>query len=177
MILPWANRKDVDHDVPREIKDDMQFFFVKTISEGLEVAFGKGNVPWRRPRAGFLLESRLWTFARPRGLIITFRLPHPRFFLNYHPLGFFPRSPLPRGRPGWGLPRHRSSSSCGKPSKSSLGCGCPPLMKIGSDGPRSYHPLQTSNLYPVQLVCASTGTSSVDPGCHCLLHFSGGNRL
>ncbi|KAF9649534.1 ATP-dependent protease La [Thelephora ganbajun] len=59
VILPWANRKDVDHDVPREIKDDMQFFFVKTVSEGLDVAFGKGTVPWRRPRAGFLLESRL----------------------------------------------------------------------------------------------------------------------
>ena len=59
VILPWANRKDVDHDVPQEVKDKMQFFFVKTVSEGLEVAFGKGNVPWRRPRTDFLLESRL----------------------------------------------------------------------------------------------------------------------
>lgn len=59
VILPWANRKDVDHDVPREVKDDMQFFFVKTVSEGLEAAFGKGNVPWRQSRAGHLIESRL----------------------------------------------------------------------------------------------------------------------
>ena len=59
VILPWANRKDVDHDVPREIQNDLQFFFVKTVSEGLEAAFGKGNVPWRRPRGGFLIESRL----------------------------------------------------------------------------------------------------------------------
>jgi ATP-dependent Lon protease len=59
VILPWANRKDVEHDVPREIKSEMQFFFVKTVSEALEVAFGKGSVPWRRPRPDFLLESRL----------------------------------------------------------------------------------------------------------------------
>lgn len=59
VILPWANRKDVDHDVPREVKDNVQFFFVKTVSEGLEAAFGKGIVPWRRPRADFLIESRL----------------------------------------------------------------------------------------------------------------------
>jgi len=59
VILPWANRKDVDHDVPREVKDSIQFFFVKTVSEGLEAAFGKGNVPWRRPGTVFLVESRL----------------------------------------------------------------------------------------------------------------------
>ena len=59
VILPWANRKDVDLDVPQEVKNQMRFFFVKTVSEGLEVAFGKGNVPWRRPRTNFLLESRL----------------------------------------------------------------------------------------------------------------------
>ena len=59
VILPWGNRKDVDHDVPREVKDDMEFFFVKTVSEGLEAAFGKGIVPWRRPRTDFLIESRL----------------------------------------------------------------------------------------------------------------------
>jgi len=58
VILPWVNRKDVDHDVPQAVKDEMQFFFVKTVSEGLEAAFG-GNVPWRRSRTGFLLESRL----------------------------------------------------------------------------------------------------------------------
>lgn len=59
VILPWANKKDVDHDVPREVKDTMQFLFVKTVSEGLEAAFGKGIVPWRRPRADFLVESRM----------------------------------------------------------------------------------------------------------------------
>lgn len=59
VVLPWANMKDVEHDVPREVKNEMQFFFVKTVSEGLEVAFGRGVVPWRRPRTGFLIESRL----------------------------------------------------------------------------------------------------------------------
>ena len=59
VILPWANRKDVEHDVPREVKDDVAFFFVKTVSEGLEATFGKGIVPWRQPRADFLIESRL----------------------------------------------------------------------------------------------------------------------
>lgn len=59
VILPWANRKDVDHDIPQEIKKEMRFFFVKTVSEGLDAAFGKENVPWRRPRPDFLLETRL----------------------------------------------------------------------------------------------------------------------
>lgn len=59
VILPWANRKDVEYDIPREVKDDIQLCFVKTVIEGLEMAFGKGNVPWRQPRADFLIESRL----------------------------------------------------------------------------------------------------------------------
>ena len=59
VILPWGNKKDVDHDVPREVRDQMQFFLVKTVSEALDAAFGKGTVPWRRPRTDFLIESRL----------------------------------------------------------------------------------------------------------------------
>lgn len=59
VILPWANRKDVEHDVPREVKGEIEFFFIKTVSEGLEVAFGNGVVPWRRPRTDYSIESRL----------------------------------------------------------------------------------------------------------------------
>jgi ATP-dependent Lon protease len=55
--LPWANRKDVEHDVALEIRNEMQFVFVRTVIEGLEAAFGKGGLGWRRNTT--LLESRL----------------------------------------------------------------------------------------------------------------------
>ena len=58
VILPWANRKDVEHDVAREIRDDMEFVFVKTVEEALDAAFGKGTLGWRRPRH-VMMESRL----------------------------------------------------------------------------------------------------------------------
>ncbi|KIJ60939.1 hypothetical protein HYDPIDRAFT_177239 [Hydnomerulius pinastri MD-312] len=57
VILPWANRKDVEHDVAPEIRREMQFFFVRTIDEALEAAFGQGTLGWRREAV--LLESRL----------------------------------------------------------------------------------------------------------------------
>ncbi|KAH7907377.1 ATP-dependent protease La [Hygrophoropsis aurantiaca] len=57
VILPWANRKDVEHDVAPEIRREMQFVFVRTVSEALEAAFGKGTLGWRRETV--LLESRL----------------------------------------------------------------------------------------------------------------------
>ena len=58
VILPWANRKDVEHDVALEIRNEMEFVFVRTVREALEAAFGKGVLVWRR-RDTLLLESRL----------------------------------------------------------------------------------------------------------------------
>ena len=58
VILPWADRKDVNHDIPQEIQNSIQFFSVKTVLEGLEAAFGKENDPWHRPR-GALAGVRL----------------------------------------------------------------------------------------------------------------------
>ncbi|OBZ74418.1 Lon protease 2, peroxisomal [Grifola frondosa] len=58
VILPWANRKDVEHDVPLEIRSEMQFAFVRTIEEALEAAFGKGVLRWRKPNV-VVMESRL----------------------------------------------------------------------------------------------------------------------
>ncbi|KAI8972556.1 ATP-dependent protease La [Trametes punicea] len=57
VILPWANRKDVEHDVPSEIRAEMQFVFARTMEEVLEAAFGKGVLNWRRNMV--VLESRL----------------------------------------------------------------------------------------------------------------------
>ncbi|KJA17866.1 hypothetical protein HYPSUDRAFT_45862 [Hypholoma sublateritium FD-334 SS-4] len=57
VILPWANRKDVEHDVALEIRNEMEFVFVRTVREALEAAFGKGVLGWRRET--MLLESRL----------------------------------------------------------------------------------------------------------------------
>ncbi|KAK2465142.1 hypothetical protein APHAL10511_002834 [Amanita phalloides] len=55
VILPWGNRKDVEHDVALEIRNEMQFVFVKTVREALEAAFGKNRLAWRR--GAVLLES------------------------------------------------------------------------------------------------------------------------
>ncbi|EKM75409.1 hypothetical protein AGABI1DRAFT_80018 [Agaricus bisporus var. burnettii JB137-S8] len=52
VILPYANRKDVEHDVPVEVKRQMEFAFVRTVEEALEAAFGKEVVGWRRPGSG-----------------------------------------------------------------------------------------------------------------------------
>jgi len=57
VILPWANRKDVEHDVALEIRNEMQFVFVRTVVEALEAAFGTGALGWRRN--AMLIESRL----------------------------------------------------------------------------------------------------------------------
>ncbi|KAG5652056.1 hypothetical protein H0H81_006453 [Sphagnurus paluster] len=57
VILPWANRKDVEHDVAPEIRNEMEFVFVRTVREALEAAFGKNTLGWRRE--ALLLESRL----------------------------------------------------------------------------------------------------------------------
>ena len=57
VILPYANRKDVEQDVAREIRDEMEFVFVRTVEEALEAAFGIGRLPWRSSH--ILVESRL----------------------------------------------------------------------------------------------------------------------
>ena len=44
VILPWANRKDVEYDVPPEVRSSMQFAFVRTVEDALEAAFGKGTL-------------------------------------------------------------------------------------------------------------------------------------
>ncbi|KZT64831.1 ATP-dependent protease La [Daedalea quercina L-15889] len=56
VILPWANRKDVEHDVPKDVRVNLQIVFVRTIEETLEAAFGKGVIGWR---SDVLVESRL----------------------------------------------------------------------------------------------------------------------
>ncbi|KAI5118621.1 hypothetical protein M0805_006989 [Coniferiporia weirii] len=58
VILPLANRKDVEQDVPREVRDALEFVFVRTVEEALEAAFGKGTLEWRAP-SNVLIESRL----------------------------------------------------------------------------------------------------------------------
>lgn len=57
VILPWANRKDVEHDVALEIRNEMEFVFVRTVNEALEAAFGKKTLGWRT--LPLLVESRL----------------------------------------------------------------------------------------------------------------------
>jgi len=58
VILPWANRKDVEHDVPKEVRARTQFVFVRTVREALDAAFGAGVLPWRADALA-LVESRL----------------------------------------------------------------------------------------------------------------------
>jgi ATP-dependent Lon protease len=57
VILPWDNRKDVDHDVALEIRSEMEFVFVRTVREALDAAFGTTKLAWRRDT--LMLESRL----------------------------------------------------------------------------------------------------------------------
>ncbi|KAJ6630118.1 ATP-dependent protease La [Mycena sp. CBHHK59/15] len=57
VILPWANRKDVEHDIALEIRNVMEFVFVRTVNEALVAAFGKNALGWRSDPLH--LESRL----------------------------------------------------------------------------------------------------------------------
>ncbi|KAI0632876.1 ATP-dependent protease La [Trametes polyzona] len=57
IILPWANRKDVEHDVPPEVRAEVQFVFARTMEDVLDAAFGKGVLSWRRSMV--VMESRL----------------------------------------------------------------------------------------------------------------------
>ncbi|KAI0790959.1 Lon protease C-terminal proteolytic domain-containing protein [Abortiporus biennis] len=57
VILPYANRKDVEHDIPAEIRSSIQIVFVRTVEEALDAAFGKGVLGWRSNHV--VMESRL----------------------------------------------------------------------------------------------------------------------
>ena len=63
VIVPWANRKDVEHDVPKEVRARMQFVFARTVREVLDAAFGDGTLPWRADAHHPLVESRLYTMT------------------------------------------------------------------------------------------------------------------
>ncbi|KAI0298983.1 Lon protease C-terminal proteolytic domain-containing protein [Multifurca ochricompacta] len=49
--------KDVEHDVPKEVRARMQFVFARTVREALDAAFGSGTLSWRAHTP--LVESRL----------------------------------------------------------------------------------------------------------------------
>ena len=57
VIVPWANRKDVELDVPKEVRTRMQFVFARTVREALDAAFDEGTLPWRSLTP--VVESRL----------------------------------------------------------------------------------------------------------------------
>jgi ATP-dependent Lon protease len=59
VILPWGNRKDVEHDVAKEVRARIQFVFARTVREALDAAFGPGSLSWHAPDAHPLVESRL----------------------------------------------------------------------------------------------------------------------
>ena len=43
IILPWANRREVEMDVPGEVKREVGCVFVRSVREGVEQAFGRGG--------------------------------------------------------------------------------------------------------------------------------------
>jgi ATP-dependent Lon protease len=57
VILPRANRKDVEHDVAKEVRTHTQFVFVRTVREVVDGAFGPGSLPWHAPDAHPLVAS------------------------------------------------------------------------------------------------------------------------
>jgi ATP-dependent Lon protease len=42
--VPWANRKDVELEVPKEVRMHMQFVFARTVRLALDAAF-EGTLP------------------------------------------------------------------------------------------------------------------------------------
>ena len=49
----------MEHDVAPEIRNEMEFVFVRTVHEALAAAFGKSALVWKRGEGSVLLESRL----------------------------------------------------------------------------------------------------------------------
>jgi ATP-dependent Lon protease len=58
VLLPWGNKKDVEHDLTPEIQQQIHIVFVQTIDDVLAAAFGKGW-PSHRLQPGVLFDSRL----------------------------------------------------------------------------------------------------------------------
>ena len=56
VIVPWANRKYVELEVPKEVRTRMQFVLAQAEREALDAAFD-GTLPWRTLTPIF--ESRL----------------------------------------------------------------------------------------------------------------------
>jgi ATP-dependent Lon protease len=56
VIVPWANQKDVELEVPKEVRTHMQFVFARTVREALDAAF-EGTLPWRTLKP--IVETRL----------------------------------------------------------------------------------------------------------------------
>ena len=59
MILPWANRKDVEHDIVKKVRGRIQFVFARTVRDVLDAGFGPGSLPRDAPDAHPLVESSL----------------------------------------------------------------------------------------------------------------------
>lgn len=59
VILPFANRREVEHEVPSEVRREMVFVFVRNVKEALDAAFGKGVLAWREGAREMVVESRL----------------------------------------------------------------------------------------------------------------------
>ena len=53
------DRKDVEHDVAKEVHARIQFVFARTVREAPDAAFGRDSLPWIAPPAHPLVESRL----------------------------------------------------------------------------------------------------------------------
>ena len=45
VIVPWANRKGVKLEEPKEVRTRIQFVFAQTVREALDAAF-EGTWPW-----------------------------------------------------------------------------------------------------------------------------------
>jgi predicted ATP-dependent protease len=80
VVLPWANSKDVEHDVVKEVRGHIRFVFARTVSEALDGAFGPGSLPWHAADAHPLVESRLQKMGqvvkereKQRGLLCVFQ--------------------------------------------------------------------------------------------------------
>lgn len=58
VILPWANRREVEHEVAPEVRKEVAFVFVRSVEEALEAAFGP-QLRWRTQTQHVMLESRL----------------------------------------------------------------------------------------------------------------------
>jgi hypothetical protein len=62
VIVTWANRKDVEPDVPKEVRARMQFAFARAVRSALDAAFEEGTLLWRTlaPVVGEQAISRMY---------------------------------------------------------------------------------------------------------------------